>query len=267
MEQISNIKNIHHFLDNLRSRGIYRFTVGDYQSGAGISQLAARKAIRRARERGEVATPYRGFHVIVPPEYRAIGCLPAERFIADLMNHLEESYYVGLLTAASYYGAAHHAPQVFQVVVKKPRPDMVAGKVRITFIARNDLDEMEVGERKTATGVIKVSPPELTAFDLVGYSQRSGGLDNVATVLSELADSLNSGKLRDIAAKAGPIRWSQRLGYLLQLVGAKSKVHGLAAFVEETAPRMTKLDPQQPSKGEKDIRWRVIVNTEVEPDV
>lgn len=261
------MKNIHSFLANLGSHGLYQFTVEDYQQAAGISHLAARKAIRRARERGEVATPYRGFHVIVPPEYRAIGCLPAERFIADLMNHLGESYYVGLLTAASYYGAAHHAPQEFQVVVKKPRPDMVAGKVRISFIARKNMDKMEVGERKTASGMIRVSTPELTAFDLVGYSQRSGGLDNVATVLAELAETLNSGKLRDIAAKAGPIRWSQRLGFLLQLVGAKSKAHGLMRFVEETSPRMTKLDPQQSSNGEKDRTWRVIVNTEVEPDV
>lgn len=203
MEQKLDIKNIHHFLNHLRSNGIYRFTVEDYQLAAGISRLAARKAIRRARERGEVATPYRGFHVIVPPEYSAIGCLPAERFIADLMEHLGESYYVGLLTAASYYGATHHAPQEFQVVVKKPRPDLEAGKVRITFIARKNMGGMEVSEIKTASGMIRVSPPELTAFDLVGYSQRSGGLDHVATVLAELAECLNSGKLRDIAAKAG----------------------------------------------------------------
>jgi len=172
-----------------------------------------------------------------------------------------------LLTAASFYGAAHHAPQEFQVVIKKPRPDMIAGKVRITFIARKDMCKMEVVERKTPSGFIPVSSPELTAFELVGYSERSGGLDNVATVLSELAESLNSGKLRDIATKAGPPQWSQRLGYLLELVGAKSKAHALAHFVKESALRITKLDPQQPSLGVKDHKWKIIVNTEVESDV
>ena len=261
------MKNIHLFLNNLSAQGIYQFTVEDYQKSSQISHLAAIKAIRRARERGEVATPYRGFHVIVPPEYRAIGCLPAERFISDLMIHLGESFYVGLLTAASYHGASHHAPQEFQVVIQKPRPEMKAGKVKISFIAHKEMALVETKDRKTPTGLIPVSTPEATAFDLVNYSHRCGGLDNVATVLSELADSLNSNKLRDIALKAGSIRLSQRLGYLLHLVGAKSKAYGLANLIRESAPRMAKLDPQLPAKGKRDKVWRIIVNTEVEPDV
>jgi len=260
-------KSAQKFIEDRKAKGSYSFSTTEYRRALGVSEIAAQNAIRRARERGEVATPYRGFHVIVPPEYRSVGCLPAERFIADLMNHLGEPYYVGLLTAAAYYGAAHHAPQEFQVMVKKPRPDMVAGKVHISFIVRKDLDEMEVGERKTPSGMIRVSTPEQTALDLVGYDHRSGGLDNVATVLAELAESMNSGKLRDIAAKAGPIRWSQRLGYLLQFVGAKSKAHGIAHFIEEASPRATKLDPRQPAVGKRDNPWRVIVNTDVEPDI
>lgn len=255
------------FIIDLSAKGHCCFTTDDYQQALAVSAIAAQNAIRRARTRGDIATPYRGFHVILPPEYRAIGCLPAERFVDDLMRHLKENYYVGLLTAAAYYGAAHHAPQEFQVVVKKPRPEMVAGKVRITFVARKNIEQMEVVERKTQSGMMRVSSPELTAFDLVGYCQRAGGLDNVATVLAELAATLHSGKLRDIAFQVGPIRWSQRLGFLLNLVGAKTKAHGLANLIEELSPRMTKLDPQQAAEGEKDRVWRIILNTVVEPDI
>ena len=52
--------------------------------------------------------PFRGFHVIVQPEYRALGCLPADQFVPQLMEHLGLVVdYAGLLTAASLHGAAH----------------------------------------------------------------------------------------------------------------------------------------------------------------
>ena len=41
---------------------------------------------------------------------------------------------------------------------------------------------------------MKVSSPALTALDLVRYPQASGGLDNVATVLSDLGDKIDAGK-------------------------------------------------------------------------
>src|SRR5207244_10392072 len=61
----------------------------------------------------------RGFYVIVPPEYRVAGSLPAAWFIRDLMDYLRRPYYVGLLTAPSLHGAAHQAPQEFQVVTDR----------------------------------------------------------------------------------------------------------------------------------------------------
>ena len=54
-----------------------------------------------------LALASRGFHVIVPPAYRRLGCLPADQFIPDLMSHLGEPYYVGLLSAARLSYPSH----------------------------------------------------------------------------------------------------------------------------------------------------------------
>ena len=35
------------------------------------------------------------------------------------MAHLSQPYYVALLSAAAYHGAAHQKPQVFQVMVPR----------------------------------------------------------------------------------------------------------------------------------------------------
>jgi hypothetical protein len=47
-----------------------------------------------------VAMPFRGFHLVVTPENRASGCLPAEQFLPQLMEYLALPYYAGLLSAA-----------------------------------------------------------------------------------------------------------------------------------------------------------------------
>lgn len=259
--------SIRQYLDSLQSQGVMFFTRQEYQQVRGISEAAAKLAIMRAHKRGEIATPYRGFHIIVPPTYRALGSLPAEQFVPKLMSHLGENYYVGLLSAAALHGASHHAPQEFQIVVKKGRPDLHSGKVRLTFVSRNNLEEMPTLERKTPTGYIRVATPELTAFDLISYSTRCGGLDMVATILADLVDELDTKRLFDLASKIGPVRWVQRLGYVLQLVGASKKAEPLVKIVKETQPRYSKLDPQSPLGGEKDKTWRLKINTRIEPDL
>ncbi len=112
------------------ARGRHHFTSSDLRSVLGVSEAAARQALSRLAAKGEIASPARGFYVIVPPEYRRLGCLPADQFIPALMAHRSARYYVGLLSAAQYHGAAHHRPQEFQVVLQRNRPAIVCGAVR-----------------------------------------------------------------------------------------------------------------------------------------
>ena len=172
------------------------------------------QALRRLGIKGEVASPARGFHVVVPPEYRRIGCLPPDQFIPALMAYWNRKYYVGLLSAAQYHGAAHHRPQEFQVVVEKNRPEIACGSVRVTFVARGDIGTVPVREFNTPRGTVRVSTPEATAIDLVGYMRRSGGIDRVAGVLLELGEALDSARLVD-ATRCSSVQWAQRLGFLL----------------------------------------------------
>ena len=124
------------YIDRLASAGVYHFTTEKAAAALGSSPIAVRAAIRRSRAKGRLATPFRGFHVIVPPEYRTLACLPAEQFLPQLMEHLGLVYYAGLLSAARLHGAAHQAPMVFQAVVRENRQDIECGSVRVQFVAR-----------------------------------------------------------------------------------------------------------------------------------
>lgn len=127
---------------DLASRGTYHFTTAEAETALGVSGVAARASLRRLKAKQLIASPFRGFQVILPPEYRHIGCLPAEDFVPQLLGRLGVPYYFGLLSAAAFYGAAHQQPQVAQVVVPKNRPAIECGRVKVEFIARGNLVEI-----------------------------------------------------------------------------------------------------------------------------
>ena len=211
--------------------------------------------------------PHQGFYVIVPPEYRSLGCRPAEQFIPDLMNYLGEYYYVGLLSAAEYHGAAHHRPQVFQVMVAKPRRTIISGKVQVNFIVRGNIEAIPTQPRNTVTGILKLSTPEATAFDLAGYYRHCGWLDNVATVLSELVEVLDPEKLVTVA-ELSPITWVQRLGYLLETVGSEEIWQPLSEYINAKKPVRSPLLPSVTIKGAVfSKRWQIYINTKVESEI
>ena len=48
-------------------RGQYHFTSSEFRTALGVSAVAANQALWRLANRGEIASPGRGFYVVVPP--------------------------------------------------------------------------------------------------------------------------------------------------------------------------------------------------------
>lgn len=255
------------FIETLASKGRYSFTSEEARQAMMVSADATKLALNRLSRQRRIASPARGFYVIVPPEYRSLGCLPADQFIPDLLNQRGFSYYAGLLTAAQYYGAAHQRPQEFQVFLQKNRRSIHCGKVRVKFIARKNINDVPVRHFNTTRGQILVSTPEATAIDLAGYPDHAGGLNQVATILSELAEELDALALVK-AAESAPFTWIQRLGYLLDFVGAGNATTELKEYVRHHAREYKPLIPGRNQEGvERQPDWKIIVNDKLEPDL
>jgi predicted transcriptional regulator of viral defense system len=97
--------NARDYVIGLAANGRYHFTSREVRSALGISADAAKLALNRLEKKKLIASPARGFYVIVPPEYRSLGCLPADQFIPALMKRLGLPYYAGLLSAADQFSA------------------------------------------------------------------------------------------------------------------------------------------------------------------
>jgi predicted transcriptional regulator of viral defense system len=252
------------FIEGLAAAGRYHFDSSEARSSLAVSAAAVKLALNRLAKQKLIASPARGFYVIVPPEYRALGCLPGDQFIPALMKRRSLPYYIGLLSAAQYHGAAHQRPQVFQVFLGRKRRPIACGSVRVTFMVHRNLGDIPVQAFNTPRGTVAVSTPEATALDLVGYQRRAGGLNQVATVLAELAERIDAEKLTKAAAVV-PVPWSQRLGYLLEHVGAGELTGALRAYVHTHARASTALLPGSPHQdAPRHDDWKLYVNAAVE---
>ena len=249
------------------ANGRYHFTTAEMRAALGVSEAATRLSLGRLARKGVIASPARGFYVIVPPEYRRLGCLPAEQFIPALLAHLDRPYYAALLSAAQFHGAAHHRPQTFQVALLGSRRPVSCGAVDVSFLVRKRLADVPVQSFNTPRGTIRVSTVEATAVDAVGYEKRIGGLDQVATVLGELAERIDP-DLLVAAARTAPVPWAQRLGFLLGVVGAADKALSLRAHVRQRARDIALLAPAGPDdrQASRDDDWKLRINARVEAE-
>ena len=246
--------------------------------GAEAFIAAANRLIKKQR----LASPRRGFYLILRPEDRVAGAPDPVRWIDPLMKYLELDYRISLLRAAAFHGASHQAAMVFQVVVPKQLRGFDIGRHRIQFVyqapaafAKTNSPDW-LAQMKSESGFAKVADVELTLLDCVRYFHKATGINGVAQVVKDIGDKADPRKLAK-AAMAYENTAIRRLGYLLDLTGHARQAEALEPFARKA--KSTKLlDPSvkpltealAPSyeKGvhKKDAKWMLIINEPVEVD-
>jgi predicted transcriptional regulator of viral defense system len=264
--------NIAQYTDSLVARGKCNFTLVEAQQALGKSRAATILSIEHLRHQGKVATPAKGFYVIVMPEYRRYGCLPAEYFIPHLMQSWNEPYYVCLVSAAAYHGASHQQSQVFQVMLSRNRKPISCSQVKVRFFKKSGIEQTPTQHISTRYSRLVVSTPEATAVDLVNYMNQSGGLNRVVTILDELQESMRPEELTKLAISDSKDFWKQRLGYLLEKLGANELAESIYQILQQKkGMRTVLLDPSYRAESReiynKNSRWKIIENSSFESDL
>lgn len=263
------------YIGDLQAQGRMSFTASEAKSALRVSSSAFLAAAERQQRRSKLVKPRQGFYVTVPPLYKNWGAPPPFSYINALMTHEDEPYYVALLKAAQVHGASHQAVMEFQVISEKRFPEIIAGRTRIAFYKRKSLESVAEGieERHASLGSFRVSSPALTALDLVRYPLAAAGLDNIATVLSDLGQNIRAKQLASLSkAFARPV--IQCLGFFLDNLGFRSKTDRM---YEELQTRGTlpwaEFNQRESRTGRlvrdpllRDKKWKVIVRRLPEVD-
>lgn len=264
--------NVSEWVENLEKKGKISFSLTQLEEElTNYSGIAIKSALKRLSKKGKIVSIHKGFYLIISAQYANRGILPPALFLDSFMKYLERPYYVGLLSAAALYGAAHQQPQEYFVVTDFPvlRPSQKKG-LKVNFISKKTIEKRLLNERKTESGYLKVSSPILTASDLLQFEKRSGGITRVSSVLNELVEEIDPKEFNSIFFASTHSTAVQRLGYLIEKVinneklanelFKASKENGLDFF-------RIPLKPSAPIKGfSSDNRWNVIVNIKIEID-
>lgn len=249
------------WVNELQRSGSYTFTLEKARQALDLEPGTLQKALQRSHVQGRILRLRKKFYTIVPLEYQSAGTIPADWFIDDLMKFIGVPYYVGCLSAAALFGAAHQRPQETQVVV----PDhirMIDTKViRIRFLRYSGMTKALTQLHRTHTGDIPVSIPEWTAIDLIRFQKHYGSMDAAVVVLRELGEVLDTDKLA-IAARNEPRNsYLQRLGWMLDFLGFRKHTGHLNEIVEGRDPSYIPLNASLRQRtGIRDKRWRIVVN-------
>jgi predicted transcriptional regulator of viral defense system len=262
-----------HFMADLLSQGRAVFARDEATAALGVTLRGFLKAAEREQRRRALLNPRRGFYVVVPPQYLAWGAPPPAWYIDDLMRYEGHPYYVGLLKAAELHGATHQAVMEFQVITDKRLPKIHAGRSFISFVYRKDMQAIAeaIIDHKTDTGRMKISSPELTAFDLLRYAHAAGTIDSIATVLVDLGAKLRAAPLAKLAP-AFERAVVQRLGYLLDYLKRLDCAAVLHDYLQKLRPvPWVELEPPRrhgkpKSPLERNTRWNVTVRRRLELD-
>jgi predicted transcriptional regulator of viral defense system len=229
-------------------------------------------AVNRLISQKKIVPVLKGFYAIIPAEYAGWAIIPPTMYLDVLMAHLKRPYYLSLLNAAEFYGAAHQKPQQYSVVTVLPAlRDTHKRNIKINFIAtRKEIPQKWLKQFKTQSGIIQVSTPELTATDLITFQKEIGGINRACTVLFELMEVVKFGKLDKLFFDYVPTSTIQRLGYLLENELEQPKQADILYSKAKTYGCKFQKIPLKYSKQiegcNTDKKWKIIVNEHIEID-
>lgn len=244
--------------NDLLAEGVVTVTTAQVTERARVSQNAARVALHAARKAGLLFSPTPSLYVLVPPQYRSWGTVPADWYIDDMMRHLGRSYYLSLLTAAARLGASHQAAQLFQVMVDAKTRDRDVSGVRLRFYMSRDLAGSPTLRVPGPTGLLTVATAETCILDLAERPSDGGGIPLVLEVVPELSidvDALIATARRRARAVV------RRCGWILSRTHPHLDLAGLRELARPHIRNPTPLQSSAGRRGELDRDWGVVVNT------
>ena len=261
------------WIENLQSRGAYSFSLESARKElSGYTEIALKRALSRLSGKGKIISIYKGYYLIIPPQYARKGILPPSLFLDAFFRFLNRPYYVSLLNAAAYHGAAHQQPQEYFVMTDFPVMRATLKRaLKINYLSIDKIPEHLLEKRKTEAGYLSISNPLLTATDIVRFERRIGGINRAATVLFELMEALKPSDFNHDILVHTTITTLQRLGYLLEFACSNSELADALYYTLEQNKSPLYRIPLKASNQTKgyssDNRWKVIVNTDIDIDL
>jgi hypothetical protein len=155
-----------------------------------------------------------------------------------------------------------------QVMTVLPRIKASGKNSLLDWNYRQEIPEAFVMKKNAEIGTLRYSGPELTAVDLVQFASHVGGYQRAATVLAELMDSVDVGRMYGLMPFTS-VTTIQRLGYLLEHVLLRQNQADVLFQVLKTQESWNSILLSNDQNRRADApanRWHVNGNIDIEVD-
>src|ERR1043166_3331978 len=186
------------FVEAKTAVGRAAFPLREFVNDTGLSLQAARQRLVRLGYWLVRPTRKHQFFLIVAPEHRAMGAPPVAWWLDDYFKWLGRPYYLALQSAAATYGSAPQALQVTQVMTDEPRREIVVGRLHIQFFVKRHIGRTPTQPLANAYAPLMVSTPEATAFDLIRYASRIGGIGRAVETLVPMLPMMRAAEMKRV---------------------------------------------------------------------
>lgn len=250
------------FIESRMGLGRVAFSMTDLMKETGLSAIAAKRQLSRLRGKAVRVSPRQPFFLIVAPEHRSMGAPPAIWWLEDYFAWLGRPYYLALQSAASSFGSNPQALQVTQVMTDRSFRALKVGRVQVRFFVKHGVARTPTQQLAQAVAPLRISTPEVTAFDLIRYATRIGGIERAVETIRPLLPLLRARELNHVLEAENEIATAQRLGFVLEVCGVKR----LAQTVYDWLPKKPAPVPLSPLQGNPEDfpvvdRWQILNNS------
>ncbi len=250
------------FIEERLALGRVALSLDELIEKSGLSIIAAKNQLRRLSGKVARVSPRQRFFLIMGPEHRIMGAPPAIWWLQDYFDWLDRPYYLALQSAAGEFGSNPQALQVTQVMTDHPLRAIRVGRVQVRFFVKSNIEKTPIQQLPQSPAPLWISTPEATAFDLVQYAGRIGGIDRAAETIAPLLPKLRIRELKRALDAENAPTIAQRLGFILDALGAEK----MADAVFDWLPDKLLTIPLSPIKSEGRSfpiveRWQILNNS------
>ncbi|MDD2672504.1 MAG: type IV toxin-antitoxin system AbiEi family antitoxin [Candidatus Omnitrophica bacterium] len=235
------------------------FTFKDAAKAYGSSGQSLRELLSTLVRRGWLQRVEKGKYLILPFEAGREREWTEHEFI--IASYLIQPYYIGFRSALNYYGYTEQVSRTVFIAStrRKQRSSLEISGVTYRFVLLSERKFFGFKQISIDGYQVNISEPEKTIVDCLDQLRYCGGISEVAKALWYGRDELDFIKMAEYSRRNGNRAASQRLGYLIEMLGLKAG-KAVDILLQSISNRYAVVDTLSEPKGKYIDRWKVIIN-------
>jgi predicted transcriptional regulator of viral defense system len=204
-----------------------------------------------------------GVYIIAPLEAGKFGASNHTVHSFVIASQLVHPYYVSHWSALSYHGLTEQTPPHVYITTTKPRNRKEILNVSFVFVT---VSKRKMFGTKIVTiedKPVKISSVEKTVVDCLDHPEHCGGINEIAKAIYFEHERLDFESIVEMARKMKNKTILKRLGYILEAFSFEQYLHLFS--VEDVSKGYSKLDPKLPKKSKTNEKWKLHVNSQIDP--